>query len=195
MGVKKLPFDAEIEYLQSRGAQYIDTGIIANLQTSVDVKFAFTQIFDDNTVISMDSGSVETKSFTLEYFSSYGIVFSLDGKIGAVRTFITPTVNTIYTVTAKNNNTKVNGTLYRNFSAPYSFTGDYPLFMFAYGRNNSPIIYGKSKIYYCKIYNNGVLVRDFIPVRVGQVGYMYDKVSGQLFGNAGADSFILGQDI
>ena len=52
-----------------------------------------------------------------------------------------------------------------------------------------------AKIYGQKIYLNNVLVRDFIPVRVGQVGYLYDKVSGQLFGNLGTDSFILGPDL
>ena len=45
-----------------------------------------------------------------------------------------------------------------------------------------------------KIYVNDVLLRDFVPVRVGTTGYMYDKVSGQLFGNAGTGDFILGND-
>ena len=42
------------------------------------------------------------------------------------------------------------------------------------------------------------LERDFIPVRVGSganaVGYMYDRVSGQLFGNAGTGAFVIGPD-
>ena len=147
------PYDAKIEYLQSSGTQYINTGIIANLETSIDIKFAYTRIFNDNAIISMDSGRADSKSFCLEYYPTFGLLLSLDGKVAAVRTNITPTVNTIYTVTAANNNTKVNGTSYANASTPSSFTGDYPLFMFAYGRNNSPIIYGESKIYYCKIYN------------------------------------------
>ena len=50
------------------------------------------------------------------------------------------------------------------------------------------------KLYYCKIWKGGSLVRDYIPVRVGQVGYMYDKVSGQLFGNSGTGDFVLGPD-
>lgn len=36
---------------------------------------------------------------------------------------------------------------------------------------------------------------DLISVRVGQVGYMYDKVSGQLFGNAGTGTFVLGNKV
>ena len=34
-----------------------------------------------------------------------------------------------------------------------------------------------------------------IPVRVGQVGYMYDKVSRELFGNQGSGNFTLGNDV
>ena len=39
------------------------------------------------------------------------------------------------------------------------------------------------------------MLRDFVPVRIGNVGYMYDKVSKQLFGSIGTGQFILGQDI
>ena len=55
-------------------------------------------------------------------------------------------------------------------------------------------LYG-GKIKWCKIYRNNTLLRDFIPVRVSQIGYMYDKVSGELFGNAGTGNFIIGNDI
>ena len=37
-------------------------------------------------------------------------------------------------------------------------------------------------------------VRDLVPVRVGQVGYLFDRVSGELFGNAGTGAFVVGPD-
>ena len=43
------------------------------------------------------------------------------------------------------------------------------------------------------IYKTSVL--DMIPVRVGQVGYMYDRVSKTLFGNSGTGSFTLRPDV
>jgi hypothetical protein len=46
----------------------------------------------------------------------------------------------------------------------------------------------------CKIWDGESLLIHLIPVRVGQVGYMYDKISGQLFGNVGTGSFFLGLD-
>jgi hypothetical protein len=39
------------------------------------------------------------------------------------------------------------------------------------------------------------LENDFIPVRVGNVGYMFDRVSGTLFGNDGTGDFIVGSDV
>lgn len=47
----------------------------------------------------------------------------------------------------------------------------------------------------CSIKTGNNALLDLIPVRVGNVGYMYDNVSGRLFGNAGSGSFILGPDI
>jgi CO dehydrogenase/acetyl-CoA synthase alpha subunit len=52
-----------------------------------------------------------------------------------------------------------------------------------------------AKIFAFKLYNtNGDLLGDYIPVRVGTVGYLYDRVSGKLFGNAGTGDFVLGPD-
>ena len=41
---------------------------------------------------------------------------------------------------------------------------------------------------------NGEKVADIIAVRKDGVGYMYDRVSGQLFGNSGTGDFIIGPD-
>ena len=46
-----------------------------------------------------------------------------------------------------------------------------------------------------KAYIDDDLVLDLIPVRIGNVGYLFDRVSGQLFGNAGTGSFVLGPDV
>ena len=56
--------------------------------------------------------------------------------------------------------------------------------------------YAKGKLYSFKMLNqNNVLLIDLIPVRKNGIGYMYDRVSGQLFGNSGTGQFILGNDI
>ena len=49
-------------------------------------------------------------------------------------------------------------------------------------------------IYYCKIYNNGTLVRDFVPMKntTTDAGAMYDMVTGHIFGNSGSGNFTCG---
>ena len=45
------------------------------------------------------------------------------------------------------------------------------------------------------MFNNTILVHDFISVRKNGVGYLYDKVSGRLFGNSGSGTFTYGNDV
>lgn len=55
-------------------------------------------------------------------------------------------------------------------------------------------VFGGIKISWCNLYDGEKLVRECIPVRKDDIGYMYDRVSKQLFGNAGTGAFILGSD-
>lgn len=53
------------------------------------------------------------------------------------------------------------------------------------------------RLYSFKIKKSGKTILDLIPVRKGNEGFMYDRVSGKLYGNAGdpGSRFILGPDI
>jgi hypothetical protein len=86
-----------------------------------------------------------------------------------------------------------------------SYTGDFqisytlPLFAQLDGphsyHSNHGITCSKAfKVYRFKLYSSGVLVRDFIPVRKGTTGYLYDAVSETLYGNSGTGDFTLGPD-
>lgn len=88
------------------------------------------------------------------------------------------------------NDENANGTYSTNqINNPYS------IIIYAGGGD----IYGQhpctAKVSYLKIYKSSELILHFIPVRKNDIGYMYDKVSGQLFGNSGTGSFVLGPDL
>lgn len=51
------------------------------------------------------------------------------------------------------------------------------------------------RFYYFKVWKGDNMIFDMIPVRIGNEGYFYDKISGNFFGNAGTGSFILGPDV
>lgn len=52
-----------------------------------------------------------------------------------------------------------------------------------------------SRIYSFRMNKGGEAVLNLIPVRIGDEGFMYDRVSGKLFGNSGDGRFIIGPDI
>ena len=70
-----------------------------------------------------------------------------------------------------------------------------PIGIFNYNAFSNVGFQDGTRLYWEKIYYNGQLVRDFIPVRVGNVGYLYDMISEELFSTVGPDQFILGPDV
>ena len=54
----------------------------------------------------------------------------------------------------------------------------------------------KTKLYHCKIWNNGALERDFIPCKdPNGVVCLYDKVEGKYYYNQGTGDFTAGPEV
>lgn len=175
-----MPYDAEVEYLQSTGTQVIDSGIVGNLDTEIEVSFKTTSTMER--AIAGSRGD-NTNDINLYVDSSATMRF---GNKTASSSF---SPNTAYTFIANKTAFTINGTA-KAINATNTF--ETPSNLFIFGNQNGQ---GAFILYYIKITKDGHLVRDFIPVRVGQVGYLYDKVSKQLFGNVGTGDFVIGSDV
>lgn len=207
-GKKGLPYDAEIEYIGTTGVngtdgtQIIDTGVKA----SNKIQFDFDIATDYANGRFIFGAGTRTNTNALTIFNKYESGATDNGIRYDFRNFtgFIPTKN----VQLIDLNTRVNFNnrtyVYRlNYESKYvnvtngTFTTSLNILMFGRTQNSSTIQYAKGcmKCYYLKLWNDGVLVRDMIPVRVGTVGYMYDKVTKALFGNAGTGDFVLGNDI
>lgn len=173
-------YDAEVEYLQSSGTQVIDSGVGGNLETDITIKF---QTLSTIGVAVLGSRGSNTESIQI-YVASGGTQ-----RFGYGSANVSFSANTDYTVTFNKTKMTVNGTNYNiNTSTPFTT----PTNIFFFGSNSAK---GSFKISSVQISQNGTLVRDFIPVRIGTTGYMYDNVTQQLYANAGTGDFILGNDI
>lgn len=196
-----LPYDAQIEYLESTGTQWIDTGIFflaSPNNEEVNIQFEFTEIntSDNNVIFGAFDASGSKRLFTFvgsdkKWKTSYGSVISSNA---------TASVGTEYTVRLYFRDGKqdltVNGTDVINSSkGSLAIPTTVSQAIFCSKSNGAIISPSKMKLKSFNMSSNGVKVRDYIPVRVGQVGYLYDKVSEELFGNQGTDDFILGNDI
>lgn len=78
-----------------------------------------------------------------------------------------------------------------------SFTSSNPLCLLDFGTmENDTTWQAYAEIYSCQIYDNGTLVRDFVPCinPSGAVG-LYDLVGAKFYGNAGTGSFTAGNAV
>ena len=196
-GGKSLPYDYEVEYLEATGPQWIDTGfkatggcifdfeamwttygeaIVGSHNPSSNFSNGFNRnqayIYAQNKVQFNKCNNFEGISYPCSVGIKYHVYYNSIGsnRIGSIDG------NVIVNQTNTGTLNPVNNVVF--FLVQYNLT------------------YQKGRIYNCKLYDStSTLVRDFIPVRVGQVGYLYDKVSGELFGNNGTGEFILGPDV
>lgn len=193
MGGKKLPYDAEIEYLEGDGNAYIDTGILPFSDIGFYFIFAAKSKTSGNSVVF---GCTENGA----YNNGKGVGFDTTQKYfyyGNLLTAYSPLIqlNIPYTISMnyKNNSLITIDDWSQQLNKGTAFTTRKTITI---NRWNNGDLYGnKNGIFYKFIITNKErCIFDAIPVRVGTTGYMYDKVSKQLFGNAGTGAFILGPD-
>lgn len=187
---------SEVEYIESSGTQYVNTGFYPNQDTRLDIVAVPLSVADANVgagFIFYGSGS-DYNSNAFECYSALSAYeFNYDGQhtmIGssAVGQMVQISHN-------KNSVSLIIDGVETSYSFNYnSFTSPYSLTLFAINRGS--IISGLQRIYSCQIYDNGTLVLDFVPCKnpSNAIG-LYDLVNGQFYGNSGTGSFTAGNEV
>ena len=179
---KRLPYDAEVKYLESSGAQWIDTEYVPSAPDRIAVQAYFQG--DDSYGNRVLLGIASPKL----WITSGVCRFNGENQAPIARLRVLGAWNSI---SIDKDYCTCNGTTVPMSEGTFM---DNSLSLWLFGANGSTTAKTNGRISSCKIYHSGVLVRDYIPVRKGTVGYLYDRVSGQLFGNAGTGEFIIGSD-
>lgn len=192
-----LPYDAEVQYLESTGTQFIDLCVYGNINFVAKIRACATAhdyiypLFGARTSYNSngfsiyngrDVGYKYTVSFDSVYSSSSDIVSDVSSDVSDWVDFTLGL------------HTKI-GTWEKDYtSRAKTFTTQNYLLLFAWNSAGS-ILMGKYRVSEFRLYDGGVLIQDFIPVRFTNAlgvseGAMYDRVSGQLFRNAGTGAFL-----
>lgn len=186
------PYDAEIEYLETQGNCYIVTNSVpSGSNIAIASKFMFIGYVNNTQWVPWYIAYVneQTQVFRIaRVYSSDTIIMINNGATGAGSVSdaqFTVSANGIYEIETKGQRVTVNGVTKTNRAASSSLNTAKMRIM------NADF---KGRCYYFKLRDGNTLLLDCIPVRIGNVGYMYDKVSGKLFGNAGTGNLILGHD-
>jgi hypothetical protein len=209
VGWEKISY-VPIEYLESTGTQYIDTGVVGNLNTEYEITVKSNRLPETSTdhslyaIFGSRTSAYQNTIMSVYHITNeeYGIINDFGNYQITRQSPIRNSAEMLHKYTLKNsksertitdNNTGWTDTVTTTYSG--SLTTPTNLYI-GYagslsGLLNVANLYGN--IYRCKIWDNGTLVRDFIPVLdYNDVPCMYDKVSNQYFYNAGTGDFIAG---
>ena len=184
-----LPYDAEVEYLETTGTQWVQTNI------NTDGRGIEAQVTAQHLGGTAEQALIgRTNSGGYELYYSSNKIGMYNNSSAHVTTSIDKNTHSIVG-TVTNNTTKlsIDGVEYTKSATATSGGGGNNAYISFFKHNTKYYFVGR--MMQCKILKNGVLAGDFIPVRVGQTGYLYDKVSGNLFGNSGSGSFTYGNDV
>lgn len=190
------PYDAIVEYLESSGTQWIDTGLRATAISKIFIDFVGKS--GGNYAVCGASNGTAWNQGELSIFwvnNTFDLIYPLAKNSSAAIKRGSYALGVRYSIIYESQEAIINEQEFENPAWSNEYVAEKTFFIGAVNRGTASSFPGRGLYYGFKMWNGDVLAGDFIPVRVGQVGYMYDKVSGQLFGNAGTGEFIIGPDV
>lgn len=187
--------DEVLPYIETTGGQYIDTGYAANLNTAVEVTF---QTNSGNKWLfgSRTSGGA-SNTYAVHVSSMNSIWFQMANDSSSTQFSVGNFTNKQSTITVNKDAAYFNGVQIGTVGRTSFGENTLSLYLGVINANGSgtdrPFV---GKIYSSRIWDNGELVRFFVPARDkdGNVGF-YDLVTHQMFLNAGTGNFAYGHSI
>lgn len=188
----------EVEYIESTGTQYIDTGINEkNIKYEID----FEKIGNNGHIFSRwrmgySFYNILALSYDELVYGIYNGSFMYSNLSNFSRITVTAsTFNGNNSITVKEGNDIV----YENNWNTFAYHVYLNYYLFAENDYNTTSNYFIGRIYSFKMYNsnNNVLMQHLIPCyrKADCVAGMYDLVSGEFFTNQGTGEFIIGGEI
>lgn len=188
-----------LDYLESTGTQYIDTGLRASLKSEFDVDFQYTgsrngAIFGartgqtkENCVLFIITPTYDYLRF--DYNQQHSINWPTESDNHSHYRFTN-------TFTATNQITvfedlETGSTITSQQIFPREINSKLNMVLFAVNTNSTIELNGVFKMYHWSMKDNGILVRDFSPVLApnGQPA-LFDQVEKKLYYNKGSGAFL-----
>lgn len=194
---KGLPYDAAVEWIGVRQNAWVvlDNGFIPNdNNVKIDTEMTFISYPTSTSYAawfvartSSNSGSYRMirGANSTDIFLCYNVVDSNNYRVS-----LRPAANTRYSIHLEYSKAIINNTRY-NINTNTISQNESPFIIGDYGVARGTNLNVHSFV----VTHNDIAVIDAIPVRKGQVGYLYDRVTKRLFGTAGENPLIVGPDV
>ena len=182
----------ELEYIESTGTQYIDTGMTVGIIRKTEVVAQYTQIVTNSFVFGATNdmrygwGTIYGK-----FMWNYGVwnTSDIDADLNKHRFGIDTITEKVWV----DNNEFTPSDGYDGNTAYYSVGGG-NIYLFARYNRSSAEGFAKLKVFGVKMWNeNNILVQNLVPAQnsEGVVG-MYDTVNNRFYTNSGTENFVAG---
>ena len=180
-----LPDNVEqLEYIESTGTQYIDTGVFPSNNLKINIKACYT---NSNSSYMLGSDNAYNAGIHIRLDSKYIGIFG--GSI--MNTGVVSQVNVPVTITLQNNKIYVDGQLKGSGTtqdvSKYSKSS---IYVFCTHIGGEAKYNASMRLYELQMYDGDTLIRDFIPILdENDVAYLYDKVEKKFYYNSGTGTF------
>ena len=184
----------EVEYIESSGTQYVDTGVVPNHNTAVMLDIDILNADNWGPIFGSRDANV-TNEYCMFAHNPTSVYQDGYANVAHVNISVSSVLGR-QTINKALNNTYINDELKNSFTAA-TFQGTYPMWLFQINSGGSAVAYKISgRIYRAVIAKSSTIVRDFIPCKnpSGTVG-LYDTVNGTFYGNSGTGVFTAGAEI
>ena len=186
----------QVEYIQGTGTQWIDTGVLASENNSFEVKAQLLHTNENSQTIwgGRRSSSNPIQGNQLSCVKSTGTYqFCCGDNVGLSKDWDT----NLHTFYANKNKLYIDGNLEYTVTSNV-ITEENSVCLFATNTGGTVWFAGGSlKMFYCKIWNNETLIRDFVPCyrKSDNVVGLYDRVNNVFYANAGTGEFLKGANV
>ena len=190
----------ELEYIESTGTQYIDTGIVNwNNTLEYEIKLSIEPQSGIKTYFGCYDGWSTSKNNvpSISTWTDYKVASNFRaGYSSSSGTNIGISNGQTGTISLKGNTISWSEGSSTSFDRGYDFTVSSSIFLFALHTNSGATEFATTKIYRTKFWLNGELIRDFRPMLdYNNAACMFDMVTGKCFYNQGTDTFITGPEV
>ena len=178
-----------VKSITSTGTQYINTGIVPGPTTAVEMYFNTTNCA--NNTAFFGSGSYKlSNNYAFSAYDGFYCFYGAATSMGIQHEQGIDGFISISTNAADNCYFNLDGNAVTK-TVSLTYTGSTTLKIFATETGNYK---SKFALYSFKIWQGGALVRDFVPVHRGRIACLLDRVTTNLFENAGTGYFLYGPD-
>lgn len=183
----------ELEYIQSSGTQCINTGFKHNNNTRVVMDAQVVTQPSTHGWLFEGRSSSDSSGFAKGMLLLNGSAWNLDYNGTGNRASASSSVSATDRLNIDYNKNSVTVNTFKKTWTAATFQSTYNLYLLACNTANTISGYVSAKLYSCQIYDNGTLVRDFVPCRNRSgVVCLYDLVSETDYLNAGTEQFTSG---